>query len=189
MAPFNVTFTVLRRKAEALENETLPASYTDCKNIEVLSFKEMNRVLPKTDVLVVAAAATPDTQGIVGQEALELLPKSAIVVNVARGELVQTDAIATALRKGDIAGAALDVTDPEPLPESHPLWSLTLDKDAHVETELPPDCKTNLIITPHTANTPAMNMALLAERYERNIKAWIEGKGKFEGVVDTQNGY
>lgn len=189
MAPFNNTFTVLRRKAEPLENESLPAQYADGKDMEVVSFKELNRVLPKTDVLIVAAALTPDTHGIIGKEALDLLPKSSIVVNVARGELVQTDAITKALQEGTIAGAALDVTDPEPLPESHPLWSLTMNQDAHIETELPADARGNLIITPHTANTPAMNMALLAERYEKNIKAWIAGNGKFEGVVDTENGY
>ena len=69
-----------------------------------------------------ALALTPETTGIIGARQLELMDETAWLVNVARGPHVDADALVTALRAGSIAGAALDVTDPEPLPEGHPLF-------------------------------------------------------------------
>jgi phosphoglycerate dehydrogenase-like enzyme len=189
LEPFNVKVTVLRRKAEPLDPAAVPSSFKDGENLIVKSFKELHSVLPETDVLVIAAALTPDTRNMIGEKELALLPRNAVLVNVARGELVDTDALTAALRKGSFAGAGLDVTAPEPLPADHPLWSLQRDSGASFDKELEPDQKGNLIITPHTADTPDMIAPLLAARFARNAKALLDGQGAFEGLVDTVNGY
>ena len=81
------------------------------------------------------------------------------LVNVAVGRHVVTDDLVKALQAGEIGGAGLDVTEPEPLPEGHPLWSL-------------PNC----IITPHVGNTPEMAKPLLAERITANVRRWAHGE-------------
>jgi len=94
--------------------------------------------LARTDYLVLACPLTDTTRSLVDDTALKTLPADAYLVNVARGPVVDTDALVAALRGNDVGGAALDVTDPEPLPSDHPLWDL-------------PDC----LITPHNAgHTP-----------------------------------
>ena len=93
------------------------------------------------------------------------------IVNVARGRHIVTDDLVAALAAGEIGGAALDVTDPEPLPEGHPLWSL-------------PNC----IITPHVGNTPEMAAPLLAARITENLRRWIAGEPLI-GLVDPTLGY
>jgi phosphoglycerate dehydrogenase-like enzyme len=93
------------------------------------------------------------------------------LVNVARGRHVVTDDLVKALQAGEIGGAGLDVTEPEPLPEGHPLWSL-------------PNC----IITPHVGNTPEMAKPLLAERITANVRRWAQGEPLI-GPVDRALGY
>jgi phosphoglycerate dehydrogenase-like enzyme len=95
----------------------------------------------------------------------------AYLVNIARGEVVDQDALVWALQNQVIAGAATDVTYPEPLPEGHIMW------------EVP-----NLIITPHTADTKPIVMRLFSERLRVNISNWLEGK-PLVGVVDPELGY
>ena len=92
-------------------------------------------------------------------------------MNVARGGHVVTGDLVEALRTGSIGGAALDVTDPEPLPDGHPLWSL-------------PNC----IITPHVANTSAMLRPRLAARIAENVRRRSLGE-ELLGVVDVDAGY
>jgi len=96
---------------------------------------------------------------------------SSVLVNIARGALVDTDALVHALETGDIASAGLDVTFPEPLPDGHPLWSLA-----------------NCVITSHSADTPPMTAPLLAHRISANVEAFLE-TGRFIGVVDPAAGY
>lgn len=191
LAPFEVEVTVLRRRAEPLEEEVLPSFYRAAGGgkLNLRSFKELHAVLPSSDILVLAAALTSETHGIIGSSELSLLPKHAVLVNVARGEHVQTAALLSALQRGVISGAGLDVTDPEPLPEDHPLWSLQRDSDAAYEEELCPDQRGNLIITPHTADTPEMVKPLLVQRFVANARALKAGEGRFEGVVDPEWAY
>ena len=99
------------------------------------------------------------------------MEEHAWLVNVARGRHIVTDDLVEALRDGVIGGAALDVTDPEPLPADHPLWSL-------------PNC----IITPHVGNTPEMARPLLAERVTANVRRFAQG-AELIGLVDTELGY
>jgi phosphoglycerate dehydrogenase-like enzyme len=90
-------------------------------DVEVHAVSELPALLPEVDVVFVIAPLTPDTDGLVDARALSLLPDGALLVNVARGRLVDTDALVAETSSGRIR-AALDVTDPEPLPEDHPLW-------------------------------------------------------------------
>jgi D-3-phosphoglycerate dehydrogenase len=90
---------------------------------------------------------------------------------VARGRHVDTDALVDALARGSIGGAAIDVTDPEPLPEGHPLWSA-------------PSC----LITPHVGNTPEMGVPLLAARVSENVALFAAGRPLL-GLVDVRLGY
>lgn len=131
----------------------------------------LDEVLPGAGVVMVAAAATDLTRGMIGARQLELMAPDAVLVNVARGTLVDTGALVEALAAGSIRGAALDVTDPEPLPDGHPLWA-------------EPRC----IITPHTADTPEMCIPLLDARIGRNLAARAAGR-PLEGLVDPAGGY
>jgi len=88
---------------------------------EVHPIEELHRLLPQADVTFLIAPHTPQTEGMIGAAELALLPDGALLLNVARGKLVDTDALVAALETGRIR-AALDVTDPEPLPSDHPLW-------------------------------------------------------------------
>lgn len=127
------------------------------------------RLLGKADFVVLAAALTPETDGLIGAAELAAMKSSAWLVNVARGALVDTDALVEALRAGRIGGAALDVTDPEPLPDGHPLWGLA-------------------VVTPHVANTWDMALPELSALVERNVRHFGRGEA-LEGLVDPAAGY
>ncbi|NQX33898.1 D-isomer specific 2-hydroxyacid dehydrogenase family protein [Herbiconiux sp. VKM Ac-2851] len=160
LEPFGVTVTIVRRSADPVEgaHRTVPV-------------EQLDEVLPEADLLVVAAAFTAGTDKLIGARQLELLPETAHLVNIARGGLVDTEALVAALESGGIAGAALDVTDPEPLPDGHPLFSLD-----------------TAIVTPHSADTPEMIAPLLAARVRHNVRAFLE-TGEFAGRVDPAAGY
>lgn len=160
MKAFDTRVTVVRRSSS-------PVPRADA----TFSTPSFASLLPDTDVLVLAAALTDDTRGIVGADALQALPEHAVVVNIGRGGLLDTEALTAALAAGDIAGAALDVTDPEPLPDDHALWS-----------------EPRALVTPHTADTPEMIEPLLAERTGTNVARLVAGDTLL-GVVDTALGY
>jgi len=160
LQPFDCRITVVRNKVVDMEGVD-----------EVLESERYADALPGADVVVLALALTPDTEGIIGRAELESMENHAWLVNVARGKHVVTDDLVWALRNGVIGGAGLDVTDPEPLPEGHPLWEL-------------PNC----IITPHVGNTPEMAVPLLGERITTNVKRWSEGRDLI-GPVDPGLGY
>jgi phosphoglycerate dehydrogenase-like enzyme len=131
----------------------------------------LDDVLPDTDLLVLALSLTAETTGIIDSRTLALLPDHAWVVNVARGGHIVTDDLVTALVDGAIGGAALDVTDPEPLPDGHPLWSL-------------PNC----LITPHVANTPEMGLVYITDLVEENVRRFLDGRDLL-APVDVGLGY
>ena len=89
----------------------------------MLPQEQLDQVLPETEILVMALPSVADTVGILSRERIALLPRDAIVVNVGRGTAIDQEALMEALNAGRIAGAALDVVVPEPLPREHPLWS------------------------------------------------------------------
>jgi phosphoglycerate dehydrogenase-like enzyme len=160
LAPFRVNATVVRRRPEpvpgarkTLPAEMLPAALSDAR------------------VVFLALALTPETEKIMGTAQLAAMRPDGWLVNVARGRHVDTGALVTALERGEIGGAALDVTDPEPLPDDHPLWT----------TE-------RCIITPHTADTPEMTRRPLALRIRANVARFAAGE-PLMGVVDPVAGY
>ncbi|PSQ38274.1 hydroxyacid dehydrogenase [Halobacteriales archaeon SW_5_70_135] len=119
-----------------------------------LGYDDAGRAFAEADHVVLACPLTELTRGLVDDAALRALPPHAVVVNVARGPVVDTAALVDALRGGGVAGAALDVTDPEPLPADHPLWGFE-----------------NVLVTPHNAgHTPKYferTADLLAENVDR----------------------
>ncbi len=160
LGPFGCDVTVMRNRPEPMDGAA-----------RVVGPDALADILPSTDVLVLALALTPETTGIIGAAELSALPDHAWIVNVARGGHIVTDDLVESLRTGQIGGAALDVTDPEPLPDDHPLWSL-------------PNC----LITPHIGNTPEMGLVLLAERVEANVGLRLAGKPLI-GPVYVELGY
>lgn len=123
------------------------------------------------DAVIVCLALTPETTGIVDAEMLAAMPDTSWLVNVGRGKHVVNADLVAALEAGTIAGAVLDVTDPEPLPDDHPLWGFD-----------------NVLITPHVGNTPEMGLARLARRVEDNVRRWLADE-ELLGPVDVVAGY
>ena len=157
---FNTHITVVRRHAEPIDGVR-----------RVVGQGELHAVLPTADAVVLACALTPETEGLIGAAELQLMRSDAWLVNVGRGRLIVTDDLVAALRERRIGGATLDVTDPEPLPKEHPLWTLD-----------------NCLITPHIGNTRAMAVPLLSERITTNCRLFAAGQ-PLVGVVDVSLGY
>lgn len=132
---------------------------------------ELSEVVALADFVVVAAALTAETRNLVNGRVLEAMKKDAWLVNVARGGLVDHEDLVTALRAGRIGGAALDVTEPEPLPPGHSLWGFD-----------------DVLITPHMANTWTMAVPELRNMVERNVRLFARGD-RLEGLVDPALGY
>jgi phosphoglycerate dehydrogenase-like enzyme len=160
LGPWRTTTTVVTRHPR-------PSEGAD----EVVGTDRLLEVAARTDVLVLALALTPETEGIVDAALLDALPDDAVLVNVARGRHVDTDALVAALQEGRLRGAGLDVTDPEPLPDGHPLWTAP-----------------GVLVTPHTGNTREMAVPLLAERVRENVRRRIAGEPLL-GPVDPTLGY
>ncbi len=127
--------------------------------------------LGRSDVVINALPLTPTTRGVLGEAELAALPAGAIVVNVGRGATIDTDAIVSALKSGHLGGACLDVTDPEPLPDGHPLWSMP-----------------NVVITPHIAGGQPGYEDAAAELFADNLRRYIDGEPLVR-VVDVEAGY
>jgi phosphoglycerate dehydrogenase-like enzyme len=160
LGPFGCDVTVVRRDTRPMEGAT-----------RVVASDETDAALAGADLVVLALALTPATVGVIDRRRLGLLAPGACLVNVARGQHVVTDDLVEALRDGTLGSAGLDVTDPEPLPDGHPLWTLP-----------------NAIVTPHTANTPEMALPLLTARVSENVGRWAAGLPLL-GPVDPAQGY
>jgi phosphoglycerate dehydrogenase-like enzyme len=138
---------------------------------KVVGTDRLHKALPGADLVVLALALTPQTVGIIGAPELEHMEGHAWLVNVARGAHVVTDDLVAALRAQSIGGAALDVTEPEPLPIGHPLWN-----------------HDNCLITPHTANTWEMAEPLFADRIRHNIERFA-ARQPLLGLINPDFGY
>ncbi len=158
--PFGVRATVVRRHVAPMAGAA-----------EVVAPERLHEALASARLVVLALALTPETTGIIGAAELDCMESDAWLVNVARGAHVVTDDLVAALRAGGIGGAALDVTDPEPLPAGHPLWGLD-----------------NCLITPHTANTWEMAEPLFAARIAANVNRY-QRQEPLLGLVDPELGY
>jgi D-3-phosphoglycerate dehydrogenase len=131
----------------------------------------LGELVRSSDWIVIAAPHTAKTHQLIGRRELAAMRPHAWLVNVARGGIVDTDALLDALSSGTIGGAALDVTDPEPLPDGHPLWDLA-----------------NVIITPHVATTSDMNAEAMCARVAENVRRFHDGEALI-GTVDVAEGY
>ena len=160
LRPLRCDITVVRRSGEPMAGVA-----------RTVTPESLHDSLAGADLVVLALALTPETVGIIGAAELAAMESRTWLVNVARGRHVVTDDLVEALRNEQIGGAGLDVTDPEPLPDGHPLW-------------VEPRC----IITPHTANTPEMARGPLSRRITENVRRFIAGETLI-GPVDPTAGY
>ncbi|ELY90738.1 D-2-hydroxyacid dehydrogenase [Natrialba taiwanensis] len=135
---------------------------------EVVGFEgdAFDDALARTDYLVLACPLTETTRGLIDTEELVTLDPEAVLVNIARGPVVDTDALVSALRSGAIRGASLDVTDPEPLPEDHPLWTFE-----------------NVQLTPHNAGHTPAYYDRLADIVAENVRRYTAGRDELVNQV------
>jgi len=160
LEPFGCEVTVVRRNPRGMAGAT-----------RVMGGDRLDDALAAAELVVLALPLLPGTAGLIDRRRLDLLAPDACLVNVARGQHVVTADLVDALRDGTLGSAGLDVTDPEPLPDGHPLWNLP-----------------NVIVTPHTANTQEMALPLLSARITGNVRRWIAGE-PLVGSVDPLAGY
>jgi phosphoglycerate dehydrogenase-like enzyme len=134
--------------------------------------KDLKKLLPKADFVLVTAPLTPETRGLLGKAELDLLPKHAGIVNLGRGPIIDYDAMAAKLAKGELSGAVVDVYPEEPLPASSPLWDTP-----------------NFIMSPHCAVDDAMSYVERAlDIFFANMKRYVAGRPLLNRV-DLKLGY
>ncbi len=138
---------------------------------ELLPADAVDQMLPRVDILILAAPLTEQTRGMINARRLALLPKGAILINVARGQLVVEQDLVDALESGHLAGAGLDVTAPEPLSPDSRLW------------ELP-----NVIITPHVGGQSATRIDDMTNFFCENLRRYLAG-GPLRNLVDKRLGF
>ena len=140
---------------------------------KVLSVSELDTILPQTDLLAMSLPATAETKGILSRKRIEMMPEGSYIVNVGRGSAIDEDALADNLETGHLGGAALDVFQTEPLPESSRLWKLK-----------------NLVITPHVAGnlTLAYTKDRNVEMFLEDLKNYVAGR-PMKYLVDRKIGY
>ncbi len=125
----------------------------------VLGGEQLDAFLAQTEVLVIAAPLTPHTLGLIGAAQIARLPKGAVIVNVGRAKIVDTDALIAALHSGHLGGASLDVYPHEPLPPEHPLWTCP-----------------NVILTPHTSGFRHGHWEEVVDLFAENLERFERGE-------------
>ena len=125
---------------------------------EVHAVSELDTLLPRADIVILILPATAESRGLIGKRQLGLLRQGALLVNAARGPIVDTDALVEALQSGRIR-AALDVTDPEPLPEGHPLWKCP-----------------NLLLTPHVGGSTPQFAPRALRTVSSELRRYMKGE-------------
>jgi phosphoglycerate dehydrogenase-like enzyme len=144
LAPFRVGLLRVARRART--------------NPDVHAIADLDRLLPKADVVVLILPSTPETHHLIGSRQMELMRQGALLVNAARGPIVDTDSLVAVLNQGKIR-AALDVTDPEPLPVGHPLWKCP-----------------NLFITPHIGGSSPQFAPRSVKTAEDELRRYLAGQ-------------
>ena len=150
------------RRAKGFDMKTLYYDVIRRPDLEKelgVEFADLNTLLARSDFVTVHVPLLPETYHLIGEEQFKIMKKTAILVNSARGQIVDPKALYTALRDGQIAYAALDVTEPEPIPEGDPL--LTLD---------------NIIVTPHIASASVATRTKMALMAVDNLLAGVKGE-------------
>ncbi|MFB6132562.1 MAG: D-2-hydroxyacid dehydrogenase [Halanaeroarchaeum sp.] len=161
--------TAVVERLEPFDVTTLGIRYTPEKGgptDEVLGFgpADVHDAFSRSDYVVLAAPLTDTTEGLVDADAFRTMPADAVLINVARGPLVDTEDLVRALQKNSIRGAALDVTDPEPLPEDHDLWGFD-----------------NVLLTPHNAGHTPRYLHRLADILAGNLER-VEKTGTYDDL-------
>ena len=144
-----------------------PTKYVD----EVVSDDEWQKLLPDADVIVIAAPLTDITRGMVDASAFAKMKPTAYIVNVARGQVINTEDLIAALSEGRIAGAGLDVVPEEPLPANHPLWDAP-----------------NVWITPHISYSSPKTRGRMMDLFITNLERYMHGQ-KLQNIVNFDEGY
>lgn len=150
----------------------------DLKDVDRPSFvygvhkpEKLLELLPKADVVLVCCPLTAETRGMIAEPQLRAMKKTAYLINIARGGIVNTDDLARALENKQIAGAGMDVTEPEPLPADHPLWRMS-----------------NVAITPHTGATSPEGIERAWRVFKENLRRYVAGEPLL-CVVDKHQGF
>jgi phosphoglycerate dehydrogenase-like enzyme len=138
---------------------------------KVVKPDQLDEVLPEADVVFISAPHTPLSHKMMGAKEFELMKKDSYFIAVSRGGIYDMNGLVKALESKRLAGAGVDVTDPEPLPKGHPLWKFK-----------------NVIITPHIAGRSDKDHARMVGTAQENIRRFVEGKPLIN-VVDKQKGY
>jgi len=159
-AAFGMRVIGSRRGAE-------PAAHVE----RIYAPEELHALLSESHYVVNALPLTAATRGLLGPDEFAVFRKDAVFINIGRGRTVQTGALVQALTHGHLAGAGLDVTDPEPLPVDHPLW--------HVP---------NVIITPHYSGGRPNYNDLVTQLFLENLQRYTQGQ-PLQNVVDVRAGY
>lgn len=131
----------------------------------------LDELLRRSDYVAICLPGTPQTRGLFDTRRLNLMKPTAVLLNIGRGYIIDHDALAEALRQGKLAGAGLDVTEPEPLPPEHPLWGLG-----------------NALITPHISGLTEQWSRRVAEHFAGNFRAWVQGQ-PLPSAVDRVHRY
>ncbi|MCC6381110.1 MAG: D-2-hydroxyacid dehydrogenase [Dehalococcoidia bacterium] len=156
---------VIASRRTAAPGETDP----DCD--ELLPYAELGRLLSESDYLVLCVPLTAETVGLIGAAELRQMKATASLINIARGAVVDQDALIAALREGTIAAAALDVVEPEPLPADNPLWNMP-----------------NVILTPHISGAVEGYGHRATAFFLHNLRRYLAGE-PLENVVDPVLAY
>lgn len=159
----------IARRAEGFEMSVGYTSRSE-KHLKGATRMSLDQLLANSDLVVVAAPLNPDTRGMIGKAQLGRMREGAYLVNIARGPLVDTDALVEALAEGSIGGAALDVTDPEPLPPDHPLLGF-------------PNC----LVVPHIGSASVRARRAMAQLAVENLVAGMRGEPMPAPLLDLSD--
>ncbi|MFB6309379.1 MAG: D-2-hydroxyacid dehydrogenase [Haloarculaceae archaeon] len=155
------------RRLDGFDVDTIGVRYTPEKGgptDEVYGFDQIHEAVQPADYVVLICPLTDETHHLIDDAVLETMHPDAVLVNVARGQVVETDALLSVLQSNGIGGAALDVTDPEPLPPDHPLWNYE-----------------NVLISPHVAGHTPEYYERLADILARNVRQ-AEETGRWDDL-------
>jgi phosphoglycerate dehydrogenase-like enzyme len=136
-----------------------PSTDSETNLDEFYLVDSLHEVLPRAEHLVLIVPHTPQTERMIGAEALALLPKGAFLINIGRGAIVDEPALVAALRSGHLGGAGLDVFAQEPLPEESPLWDMP-----------------NVLVSPHSGSTSDRENGRLTDIFCENLRRFLAGE-------------
>lgn len=139
---------------------------------DIYDVNKLDSVLQNSDYIVLTLPLTAKTEGLIGKSQLALMKQTAIIINIARGKIIDETALITALKQQQIGGAVLDVFTEEPLPEGHPFWTLK-----------------NCLVTPHISSRSPKYMERAQEIFIHNLDVYLNGNGIMHNIIDPLKGY